>query len=483
MAYVSLPAASDRAPFGNVIIAALGASWSLELVILDFAPNMAATSPLRPSTPVHPAFHVPQLSPSRMPPAFPTQSSYKSGHRGLDVFSPVDQNGSFCFDRVIKSGKVHRRVRNRGAWKPSWKLAYLVLRPNLLSVYQNPDETDLKASITLSEVTAVARVRKAHTEHVFGVFSPSKNYHFQGLSEADTEDWITHIRLESRTDDEDVPLGLTAHQNSTKAGDLSNYESTDMSADEFHRSPASPEATKTRTRAGSLLASHQRRQSTLQDYSGNEQYTTSHSDFSDALSSSLPKHSSTSLPKQPALTPIASSGQLTDKVTTKGNAKQPSSQPPVDASSDPERVVRQGHVQILKSHKTGVKGWKTIWVVLRSRSLAFYKNGAEYAAVKILPMHTIVTAAEIDPISKSKNFCFQIITDDKTYRFCAPDEEDLDKWLGALKSVLSKRNEAEKALAAKAREKQSTQEKGKGKAVLEPATSPILRPTSQMQAV
>lgn len=444
---------------------------------------MAATSPLRPSTPVHPAFHVPQLSPSRIPPAFPAQSSYKSGHRGLDVFSPVDQNGSFCFDRVIKSGKVHRRVRNRGAWKPSWKLAYLVLRPNLLSVYQNPDETDLKASITLSEVTAVAKVRKARTEHVFGVFSPSKNYHFQCVSEADTEDWITHIRLESRTDDDDA-LDLTAHQYSTKAGDLSNtYESTDMSADEFHRGPPSPEATNKRTRAGSLLASHQRRQSTLQDYSGNEQYTTSHSDFSDALSSSLPKQSSTSLPKQPALTPIASSGQLTDNATTKGSGNPSYPPPSTDAGSDSERVVRQGNVQILKSHKTGVKGWKTIWVVLRSRSLAFYKNGAEYAAVKILPMHTIVTAAEIDPISKSKNFCFQIITDDKTYRFCAPDEEDLDKWLGALKSVLSKRNEAEKALAAKVREKESTKEKGKGKAILEPATSPILRPTSQLQAV
>ena len=123
-----------------------------------------------------------------MPAPFASQASYKSGYRAIDVFSPVDQNGSFCFDRVIKSGKVHRRVKNKGAWKPSWKPAYLVLRPNLLSVYHNPDETDLKASITLSEVTAVSRVRKAHTDNVFGVFSPSKNYHFQCMSDLETED-------------------------------------------------------------------------------------------------------------------------------------------------------------------------------------------------------------------------------------------------------------------------------------------------------
>ncbi|OAL27470.1 hypothetical protein AYO20_09753 [Fonsecaea nubica] len=439
---------------------------------------MAATSPLRPSTPARPAFDTPQLSPNRMPPAFPSQSSYKSGHLGLAVFSPVDQNGSFCFDRVIKSGKVHWRVKNKGAWKPSWKPAYLVLRPNLLSVYQNPDETDLKASITLSEVTAVARVQKVHTEHVFGVFSPSKNYHFRGISEADTEDWIMYIRSEARTDEDDN-IASTAPQLSSRAGDLSNtYDSTDMSADEMHRAPGSPEgrssAIQNRPRHGSLQANSQRRPSNFQEYSGNEQFTTSHSDFSDSLGSSLPKNSSSSLAKQPpVLTPIVSSQQLSGKVEAKGNAQL--SQPPSQSEpvADPERVVRQGHLQILKSHKTGVKGWKWIWVVLRSRSLSFYKNEAEYAAVKILPMHSIVNAAEIDPVSKSKNFCFQIITDDKTYRFCAPGEEELDRWLGALKSVLSKRNEVEKALAAKARDKE--REKGKGKTGLEGVAALLLR--------
>ncbi|OAP63100.1 hypothetical protein AYL99_02327 [Fonsecaea erecta] len=439
---------------------------------------MAATSPLRPSTPARPVFNTPHLSPSRVPLAFASQSSYKSGHLGLDVFSPVDQNGSFCFDRVIKSGKVYRRIKNKGAWKPSWKPAYLVLRPNLLSVYQNPDETDLKASITLSEVTAVARVRKAHTEHVFGVFSPSKNYHFRAMSEADTEDWIMHIRSEARTDEDD-DLDLTAPQLSSRAGDLSNtYESTDISADEMHRAPGSPErqprATQNRARTGSLLATSQRRPSNLQEYSGNEQFTTSHSDFSDTMGSSLPKNSSSSLAKQqPPLTPIASSQQLNGKIEAKGNVQLP--QPPLHSESvtDPERVVRQGHLQILKSHKTGVKGWKWIWVVLRSRSLSFYKNEAEYAAVKILPMHSIVNAAEIDPVSKSKNFCFQIITDDKTYRFCAPSEEELDKWLGALKSVLSRRNEVEKAFAAKAKDKD--REKGKVMATLEGAAALVLR--------
>jgi hypothetical protein len=51
-------------------------------------------------------------------------------------------------------------------------------------------------------------------------------------------------------------------------------------------------------------------------------------------------------------------------------------------------------------------------------------------------MSQVVNAAEIDPISRSKDFCLQIIAEEGSYRFCAPDEEALAKWLGALKSVI-----------------------------------------------
>ncbi len=35
----------------------------------------------------------------------------------------------------------------------------------------------------------------------------------------------------------------------------------------------------------------------------------------------------------------------------------------------------------------------------------------------------------------------QIITEEKTYRFCAPNEEALNKWLGSLKSQLARRKD------------------------------------------
>ena len=35
----------------------------------------------------------------------------RSGHLNLDTFSPVNQNGSFAFDMVLRSGEVHKRTR------------------------------------------------------------------------------------------------------------------------------------------------------------------------------------------------------------------------------------------------------------------------------------------------------------------------------------------------------------------------------------
>jgi hypothetical protein len=82
-----------------------------------------------------------------------------------------------------------------------------------------------------------------------------------------------------------------------------------------------------------------------------------------------------------------------------------------------------------------------LWAVLRPKNLAFYKNEDEYAATLLIPLSSVIDAVEIDPISRSKRHCMQIIAEEKSWRVCAVDEEALAKWLGALKSVLVKQKE------------------------------------------
>jgi len=103
----------------------------------------------------------------------------------------------------------------------------------------------------------------------------------------------------------------------------------------------------------------------------------------------------------------------------------------------------------LKS-KGGVKKWKPVWAVLRPKSLAIYPNEQEYAPILIVQFPSIVNAVEIDSPSKSRKrqFCMQIITEERSWRFCALDEDDLTRWLGALKSLLAKRRVVEDAPAA-----------------------------------
>ena len=403
----------------------------------------------RPSTPPTRPLNAPLLSPGRIAAAQAAHSSaYKAGHLNLDTFSPVDQNGSFCFDRVLKSGKVQRRIKKKGAWKASWKPSYLVMRPNLLSIYKNQDETDLRGSIAISDITAVARVRKSHQDNVFGVFSPSKNYHFQGMSERDTTDWVNKIKQEARAEELDVEnFDPPAPQFSEKAkGASRQYESTDLSADDSPDPPGSPEAPpwtirgKGKEQVSYPPTTRPRDNSTLQEYSGNERYHTSQSDVSDFHTGSLPKSGgilSASLPKLNPLSPIPSSQQLRPPMKTRNTSQLSITNP--DLANDPERVIRHGPLLVLRN-RGGVKAWKSHWCVLRPRNLSLYKNAEEYSATKILPINQIIDAAEIDP-HKNKEFCFQIIVEEKTYRLCANDEEDLAKWLGALKSVLAKRDE------------------------------------------
>lgn len=113
----------------------------------------------------------------------------------------------------------------------------------------------------------------------------------------------------------------------------------------------------------------------------------------------------------------------------------------IQAAKKPEddaRVITHGWIYLLKS-KSGVRHWKKVWMVLRPKALALYKNEEEYSATLVLELSSIIDVVEIDAISRSKSSCMQVLSQERNYRFCALDEESLAKWLGAFKSLLRKR--------------------------------------------
>lgn len=348
----------------------------------------------------------------------------RNGQVNLDTFSPVNENGSFEFDRVLKTGRVARRVKHKHVFRASWKPAYLVLRPNLLSVYKDEETTRLRVSITLSEVTAVATVKspRSRRQHVFGIFTPSKNYRFEAPSERDAEDWTDRIRAEIPGDaDEEAFLALSKKRDTPAIQKQLVEDTTDHSDFDAVGRASSPELGRTLSPIPSG-----RKPPYTQDYSGNE--VTSYSELSDGP----PPARNSRLRSMPSIHTLSVSAPEDRSAAL---PRDTSRQSELGILRDPERVVCQGYLQGLRIKGT-VRQWKRLWVVLRPKSLAFYKDEQEYSAIKLISMSQVIDAAEVDPMSRSKTFCLQIIAEEKTYRLCAPDEESLARWLGALKSIV-----------------------------------------------
>lgn len=422
-----------------------------------------------------------------------TPASFQNVQRNdrptLDTFSPVNQNGSFEFDRIIKQGEMLKRTRKTKAWKS----IYIVLRPNLLSIYKDRSESKLRHQINLSELTAVARQKdpKRKSKQVFGLFSPSRNWHLEAPSEAEAQEWVEMIRREARIDEDGNDLMLKSPGGMTESRyqgferamdateqtheDRGGYSSSDMEATQHP--PPQP-----RKEMGNTGSHSMRRPShalTL-DYSGAE--AGSHSDFSDYAAPATARMSALSLPNTDAGRPSTSSLQQppwsqnhhhsiygaspSAKPTTTptparnasqastfapdnntpqthtNTAQQPQTQPTPAATkplTDPsERIVHQSWLYLLKS-KNRIRQWKKVWMVLRPRALALYKNEEEYTALLIVPFASVIDVVEIDAISKSKKYCMQVLSEERNWRFCALDEEGLERWLGGFKSLLSKR--------------------------------------------
>jgi len=402
-------------------------------------------------------------NPSLVPPGSAVQTKPGRPHAlSVDTFSPVTQYGSYEFDRIIKQGEVLKRTRKT----KSWKSIYIVLRPNLLSIYKDKHESKLRHQINLSELTAVARQKdpKRKEKHVFGLFSPSRNYHLEAPSDREAQEWVENIRREARMDEQEEEMYLASpggeaatYRGFERSIDASisqsvhddratGYSSSDAEA--FAHSQSLP-----KTRDWSVPHKTTRKASGL-EYSGPEHG--SFSDFSDSGLGATARMSALSLAQTDGR-PSTSSVQQSQINSIYGSATAPprpslGMRSPSQMSglalgaedkkqfstADYERVICQGWIQLLKS-KSGVRQWKKVWMVLRPKQLAIYKGNEEYTAQLILPFPSIIDVVEIDPISKSKTACMQIISEERNYRFCALDEESLTKWLGAFKSLLSKR--------------------------------------------
>ena len=304
-------------------------------------------------------------------------------------------------------------------------------------MYKSDKEDKLRHKLYLSDVTAVTSLKdpKQKRKHVFGLFSPAKNFHFRANSAEDAEQWVDVIRREARIDEEEEEMFLAGsvapHQSYAGVGPTPALMSGRVDA----ITSSSPENTSNLPSRKPIVAEYS-------GISGNDMG--SHSECSDFEGHQPHGASIESLGlQQPAQASTSASPPQPDLGTR--NLSQASG---FNMDKDPDRIIWQGWLWFLRS-KRGVKQWKNMWGVLRPRNLILYKDESEYTAQFIVPLSAILSVVDIDPVSKSKAHCLQIITDEKSHKFCAHGEEPLVQCLGAFKSLLAKRKELEARAAAR----------------------------------
>ncbi|KAH7001842.1 hypothetical protein EDB80DRAFT_866879 [Ilyonectria destructans] len=363
-------------------------------------------------------------------------SARNRSNSNLDAFSPVNNDGCFEFDRVLKSGYVQKRTQKT----KKWKNIYIVLRPNTLSMYKTEKEDRLRHQIYLSDLTAVADLKdpKHKRQNVFGLFSPSKNYHFQAPTAKDAQEWLDLIRKDARIEEEEDEMFMASPMRPSVGRESIPFAgSMDRLGEHERFLSSSPEPFATPL---PKFASGNKRRSSLLESSGlSGAELASHSDFSDNEATRM---------HDPSIESLAVQNPTPGLMRQPGFGIQSASQTSVsNLEQDPDRVIWQGKLWFLRTRR-GVRQWKDRWAVLRPRNLILYKDESEYKAQWILPLPVVVNVVDIDPLGKTKNHCLQVITEEKTYRFCAHDEEALVQCLGAFKSLLAKRRELEARAAA-----------------------------------
>ncbi|KAK6457083.1 uncharacterized protein RJT20DRAFT_1663 [Scheffersomyces xylosifermentans] len=102
-----------------------------------------------------------------------------------------------------------------------------------------------------------------------------------------------------------------------------------------------------------------------------------------------------------------------------------------------ECLIERGYLLRLRKR---YNQWKRFYIVLTNKNMYFYKSESIHQVYKVIPISQLVDVIELDPLSKSKQWCLLIITPLKRVRFSAPSEEEMIKWLSALKALVMKRN-------------------------------------------
>ncbi|KAF7729240.1 hypothetical protein EC973_004770 [Apophysomyces ossiformis] len=324
----------------------------------------------------------------------------------------------------------------------------------LLKKGEKRREYKLLRIIDLHEIHSVVQVTsKNKYKHVFAIITPKRMYYVQAQDQQDMNSWfeaIERTKAELRLYDADDDASSVDRDQEFAKDVVSSYQS-NHTANMLHqrrRSSGGVYDASRRPSAGHIVTSPVNERSTHVNVppvdipkarahaaaEGLSSYSTGHTyPLSPSSDSQVQQHMAEGL---------ASSEDEEDYSWNYDIAN-------VQQEETRNRVLIEGYLLKLGRNK----GWRKRWFVLRTDTLAYYEDDKEYSPHRIIPLTHIIDSLEIEPISKSKRFCFKIIIPKRNYVLCASTEVDLESWLDAL-SVAVRRAKKEEGEAGSDRAQQ-----------------------------
>lgn len=308
----------------------------------------------------------------------------------LDQFSfhPDSPDEQIDDNKVLLSSYLLKRSAKTHQWKRRW----VVLRNCQLSYYKDSKEHKALKVIGKSNLLSFSIIPDSTKFH-FAIYTNKKVLHFKSTDEATYNNWIGILRQfydeKSHTDSEAVNL-IMQEQRSKQAHSF-------------------------------------RRSSNEMEYSGDEPLSSGASDCT------TPRTHGT-----PVTKPLSTFADHPNEDDEEEIIHRVTNLNLHDSIHDEgEYILEQGYLYKLRKR---YNQWRKFYFILSNKSLYVYKHRDDISHVhKFFPIDDIIDVIELDPVSKTKQWCFLIITPLKRMKFCASHEDEMIKWLSVLKTLIKKR--------------------------------------------
>jgi hypothetical protein len=382
----------------------------------------------------------------------------------------------YFLDKHICSGWLYKRGKRK-----TWKKRWFVLRDSQLTYYKDDKEYKPKDIISTSDIMAVAMLTNDNKPNHFAFFTPSKNYHLRADTTKEAESWVEKLKVALDCASQKALSSSFIRLNvldSVAENDTSNRNSVHAmptmfrASQTFNTIPNKPminlakrhsingpvgslnsniprpspqvirpwfdgnnnsvDSNTTSLHTGSLFSGKDAAPSSCASDYGSLIIKKQH-DFNLQQRQPLPQ-----LPQQQSINDEDDDDDEDDSFIQESidNTINTFNNADTNISNPPKQVQTILETGFLLRFKRRYKQWRNQYVVLTNSKIEFYKNERSKTPLKVIPIEDLIDVVELDAISKTKQFCMQLITPEKRIKFCASSEDELIRWLAAIKAII-----------------------------------------------